>query len=373
MKRVNRRVTTIANKFLILGFIALLSFSIGVGAAETLTSVNVSTAPVIDGIPESIWDQANPISINVSGGFNNSSTTVILKSIYTNDSVYFLAQWADPTQSLRREPWVKQPNGSWIQLKDPNDTGGDNNQYYEDKFAQIWNINTSAFEASGCFALCHAGEAGKPYGNKYTPNTSETADLWHMKIVRTNPTGYIDDQYVDSTRYNVTSAPEAGRKSDPGLVPYYTNGLNASTKTPNFTSADQPAQINKTYWILDDLKQPFNDTYAANDEIAAIIARPPTDDRADIRGKAVYTDGNWTMEYGRKLTTGSQYDVQFSDLQKEYTFGTAIFDNAQVRHSYASGVSKLVFTEATTPAATTVAPTPTEAPGVTVTVSQPYP
>jgi hypothetical protein len=63
------------------------------------------------------------------------------------------------------------------------------------------------------------------------------------------------------------------------------------------------------------------------------------------------------MEYGRKLTTGSQYDVQFSDLTKEYLFGTAIFDNSQTRHSYESGVSKLVFAVAATPAATTPAVT----------------
>jgi len=71
--------------------------------------------------------------------------------------------------------------------------------------------------------------------------------------------------------------------------------------------------------------------------------RPPTGDRADMKGKAVYKDGMWTLEYGRKLNTGSKYDVQFSDLKKEYSFGTAIFDGAQVRHSYETGVSKLIF------------------------------
>ena len=73
--------------------------------------------------------------------------------------------------------------------------------------------------------------------------------------------------------------------------------------------------------------------------------------------RAVYADGKWTMEYGRKLTTGSQYDVQFSDMKKEYSFGTAIFDGAQVRHSYETGVSKLVFTGQVTPTPTST-PTP---------------
>jgi hypothetical protein len=40
-----------------------------------------------------------------------------------------------------------------------------------------------------------------------------------------------------------------------------------------------------------------------------------------------------TSEVSRKLTTGSKYDVQFSDLSKRYGFGFAAFDNAQVQHA----------------------------------------
>jgi hypothetical protein len=41
----------------------------------------------------------------------------------------------------------------------------------------------------------------------------------------------------------------------------------------------------------------------------------------------------WTSEVSRKLTTGSKFDVQFSDLNAKYGFGFAAFDNAQVRHA----------------------------------------
>ena len=335
------------NKLIVLGLAILLSFGIGHASAGTLNSVMVAVAPVIDGIPDTIWNQATAMTVNVAGGANTGAHTVTLKSVYTDDSVYFLATWNDPTESLSRQPWVKQANGTWMQLKTPNAKEGGENTYYEDKFAQIWNINTPSFDASGCMVTCHPGENSdvKDFGNKYTSNPGEMADLWHMKLVRTNPTGYFDDQYVDSTRYNQTTAADAGRHGDPGLVPYYDN-INAAKTAPNYTSADQPAP---PYWILDAQKQPFTDTYTANDEIAGIIVRPPTGDRADIKAMAVYKDGMWTMEYGRKLTTGSQYDVQFSDLKKEYSFGTAVFDNAQVRHSYENGVSKMVFTAQATP------------------------
>jgi hypothetical protein len=347
------------NMSIVVALILWLLFGTGLGAAGTLTSVKVSTAPVIDGTPEALWDQSPAMTVNVAGGANTGAHTVILKSVYTDDSVYFLAKWNDPTESLRRLPWQKQADGSWKQLMTPGAKEGGEVTYYEDKFSQIWNINIAGFDVNGCFVTCHAAENSdvKAYGNMYTASPGEMGDIWHMKMVRTNPTGYVDDQYIDSARYS-TATPDAGRHPDPGGSPYYDN-VNAAKNAPNYTSADQPAP---PYWILDDQKMPFTDTYKANDEIAGIIVMPPTGDRADIKGKAVYSNGMWTLEYGRKLVTGSQYDVQFSDLTKEYSFGTAIFDNAQTRHSYETGVSKLVFAPAvaaTTPAATTAAATAT--------------
>ena len=55
------------------------------------------------------------------------------------------------------------------------------------------------------------------------------------------------------------------------------------------------------------------------------------------------TDGVRTSVFWRKLATGSEYDVQFIDLKKEYAFGVAVFDNTQVRHAYTPGVLRLKF------------------------------
>ncbi len=316
-----------------------LIFSIGMGSAGSLISIKVTKGPIIDGIPDIMWNQAPAMKVNVSGGANAGFHTVTLKSIYTDDSVYFLAKWNDSTKSQRRLPWQKQANGVWKRLQTPNAKEGGENTYYEDKLSQIWNINITGFDGSGCSTACHAGENSnvKAYGNMYTAN-GEIGDIWHMKTVRTNPTGYVDDQYLDSTHYSNDTS-DAGRHSDPGLVPYYDN-INTIKTMPNFTSADQPAP---PYWIFDNKKQKFKDTYNVSDEIAGIIVKSPTGDRANIKGKAVYKNGYWTLEYGRRLKTGSIYDVQFSDLKKKYLFGTAIFDNAQTMHSYETGTSRLIF------------------------------
>jgi hypothetical protein len=76
--------------------------------------------------------------------------------------------------------------------------------------------------------------------------------------------------------------------------------------------------------------------------VPGIIVAPYTGDRGDISAKIV-KDGVRTSVFWRKLVTNSEYDVQFSDLKKEYAFGVAVFDNAQVRHAYSPGVLKMKF------------------------------
>lgn len=71
------------------------------------------------------------------------------------------------------------------------------------------------------------------------------------------------------------------------------------------------------------------------------MVAPFTGDRGEIGVKNVYKDGVRTSVFWRKLATGGEYDVQFTDLKREYTFGVAVFDNAQVRHAYTPGVLKL--------------------------------
>ena len=303
-------------------------------------------APKIDGVIDDAWSKAKPTTIQLAGGqnFKDGSTAVELKAVYTADSVYFLAQWADETESVRRSPWQKQADGTWKMLADPNDKGGDNNVYYEDKYAMIWNINDSiaGFNEAGCFVACHAGEAPKPYGNKYTSKAGELGDIWHWKSIRTGPVGQFDDQYLDDTRYDAQKSPDAGRKSDPKTAGGYFDNKSQDGKLPQWALAtNKPAP---PYWILDSENTAFDGSkYAANNEVPGIVIAPIKGDRGDISAKGVWKDGKWTLEWGRKLQTGSQYDVQFSDLNRTYAFGVAAFDNAQVRHAFSGAANKLAF------------------------------
>lgn len=311
-----------------------------------LVSVPVDAAPTLDGVAdEAIWQDAPDLSIPVSGGANNGQTEVTLKSVYTGDMVYFLATWADPTESFIRAPWEKQADGTWIKLKDPNDKGGDNNVWYEDKLAFIWPINNSIpkFDAQGCFTACHAGENPdvKPYGNKYTAEAGQLGDIWHWKSVRN--LSQVDDQYLDNTQYSADT-PEAGRHSDPKDSGGYADNKTEDGKLPAFMPPEGSPKDGSPGYILDSEKVPFDDSkFAAGDRIPGIIKSEAVGDRGDIHAEWKWADGVWTLEFGRKQATGSEYDVQFDDLTAPYYFGVAAFDNAQVRHAFEAGATPFVF------------------------------
>jgi len=332
------------------GALAALALSTAAIGADTVTAVKVAQPPKLAaGAADPAWANAKPLSVPLTGGknFKAGSTTATLKVVYSGDMLYLLLQYDDPTQSVQRSPFQKQADGKWIKLKDPEDKGGDNNKVYEDKFAFIWNVNNSikGFNEQGCMVACHVGEAGKPYGNKYTASAGEIGDIWHMKSIRTGYIGQTDDQYLDSTRFDKEKAPEAGRKSDPKEAGGYADVKLIDGK-PEFMSKNAIPANKKggTYYIKDLDKVPFDDgKFKQGDELASIIVAPFTGDRGEIATNISWKGGKWIAVMSRKLVTGSKFDVQFDSLDATYAFGIAAFDNAQVRHAVHMGALKLKF------------------------------
>jgi hypothetical protein len=327
-----------------------------------LVAYPVDGAPTLDGVADDeAWVDAQELTISVAGGFNNFSTDAKLKAVYSGDTVYFVLSYADPTESWFRSPWQKQEDGSWKQVKDENDKGGDNNLYYEDKFAMIWSINNSIknFETTGCFTACHSGENSdvKPYGNKYTSAEGELGDIWHWKSIRNQ--GQIDDQYLDWTRFDVEKAKEAGRKSDSKDSGGYADNFATmpdpadSSKTvpdksmPGFTSSSVDLTTGAPGYILDSekvaLDQATLDALPVGSYLPGIVKSPIVGDRGDISAAWNWNNGVWTIEFSRSLTTESETDVQFSDLAGTYYFGLAVFENAQVRHAFQNSATPFVF------------------------------
>ncbi len=153
----------------------------------------------------------------------------------------------------------------------------------------------------------------------------------------------MDDQYLDSTRYSADSV-EAGRHSDPNTGGGYHNNETEDRSLPAFMPPDGAARDGSPGYILESEAVPFDASLLQpGDRIPGIVVAPFQGDRGDISAGSSWADGTWTLEFGRRLVTGSEFDVQFDDLSATYYFGVSAFDNAQVRHAYQTGATPFVF------------------------------
>ena len=329
--------------------------SLASAANPVLESVVVKDAPKLDGVAsEAFWAGAPALVVKTveaaaPGAGNKSETTVTLKSVYTSDSVYFLAVWDDATYSIDRQRWVFDGSKWSKEDQTPLEKGGANTNY-EDKIAFMWSINSPTYEKEGPWALYkdakEAATAGYQRPVKTAPK-GETLDMWHFKLVRTGFTmpGQVDDQFVNDA-FDATKAPEAGRASDPGGGGYYNNERDykmadgTTIKVPKYAmkNGDMNALI-LTQEMIDrgdaiELSDAAVMKFSKGDHLPAVIGRAFTGSRGDITGKAEWKDGKYTLEFGRKLDTGdAEHDVEFKDLGKTYFTGIATFDNTQIRHA----------------------------------------
>lgn len=327
-------------------------------AAGIATLESVKGTPSMDA-GDAAWSKAKSISVTVDQmpyepnppykGIKKSN--VAIQSLYDDKNIYFKVQYDDPTLSTDRLPWVKQADGSWKQMKNP-DQAKQENDFYEDKFGFFWNINTKGFDKKGCAIACHITKDGMnnglpddSAGRKYTRNAGETIDMWHWKGVRTGLTyDKTHDQFVDNTT-DVKANKGWGRKDDESTKGGYKNNINEAKTGPAFMNKD--TKDNASGAIKDENKVPFVDTFKAGDKIPGPIVTDFDGSGADIATKAVWKDGKWTLVFKRALVTShpksAEQDVQFNDLKKPYFFGVAVFDNAQINHVYHDGAIELLF------------------------------
>lgn len=247
----------------------LLGMSNMAFAEQSIVSTKVETPPVIDGdINELIWENVKPTPIKDQA----SGTMILLRSVYSGDKVYFSVFFNDSVENPLHKPWL------WDKDKEVYETGA----HREDTFVFKWNMMDKKVDLSNF------------------SDDSYKADVWYWKANRTNPAGYADDknQELSDSQSEKSTEVESltgkkrflSRHSDKGK-PAYTE-----FKPTTFTES-----------LIDRYPKSM-----------------PKGSRADVIAKGQWKDGNWTIEFERKLVTGHSDDVQF-DLSKEYLFGVSIF------------------------------------------------
>lgn len=330
---------------------ALLSTLGAAGAAHAapplqLQAVRADQPIQVDGVEDKGWSKAVALKLSLdelpykpSNGYAGMKRTdVELRALYDDEHVYFFVRYQDPTESLQRFPWVKQPDGSWKQMANPDSTGHENT-WYEDKLGFYWNISQKGFEKKGCDMSCHVADNGMVEGVKdssagrhYTKEKGETLDLWHWKSTRTGPVGQADDQYIDASRQESKGW---GRQTDEGAGGYYEN-KRADGKGPAWMNG--PGVAAQRHLTIEDGKVAFADNFKPGALINGVVAKALTGSRGDLAVRGVWKDGYWTLELKRKRVTQgarvAEQDVQFADLAKTYHFGLAVFDGSQINHLF---------------------------------------
>ncbi len=353
--------------------------------ATDLVSVKVTTPPSVDGTVDAMWDNSPLLEFSTAvpevtgdvfrGYTGNIIPSVKMKSVYDATDIYFLVQWTDPTQSLKRQPWYFDPvTKRWAQ--ESGTFGFASAPYrpafYEDKIAFLWNINNSVngWNTATCYKSCHTGlPAADGYSRHYTNFPSEKIDMWHWKSVRggVNAGFQLHDQFQDNTYPN-------GRKGDPTGLDVYQNNKQTLLITGTATSVDVPKYIipgrDNYSWIYNsevtagtaklitavdangvltlsdattidpNVGTDFQrtGTYGSGGVGSKVIPgitlnASYTIGQGDISCKTTYTGTGWIMEIKRALNTGDAvYDADFSALADQY-FGFAVFENAQIAHS----------------------------------------
>lgn len=136
---------------------------------------------------------------NMTGSKNGIAATIVMRAAYTATDLYMQLEWTDPTATndLNRRRFL---------FNGPGEGGagtisGWSSQLNDDKFALAFDINNAAdgtgtFATKGCTVGCHGS---------MNPE-SGSMDVWHWKTSRSNPMGYVNDQFADA----------AGRRNDSG-------------------------------------------------------------------------------------------------------------------------------------------------------------
>jgi len=302
--------------------------------AHTLvvTANHIKTAP--SGLDDPVWRKAEAVQLLIEGRekSTDSNGTVISRALYTDDSLFFLFKWKDPTHSITKQSW--QFDGQkWQHL-----------QGNEDRIALLFEITRiNKFATRGCAITCHS-PADMPRNKwKFATKTAvEKGDLWHWKAARSDPYKYADDAWLTLAGNPTGSYRVTGRRKDTGAGgdvknqsidgsrPYYMQDPNKKPSVPGSLLLEEAIEITDY------------SKFKAGKIIPYRLPIRPSASRFDVKAISQYADGAWMVMLYRRLNTGYDDDVVFNPM-KNYSFALAVFDNSGSDHSKATEPMTLKF------------------------------
>ena len=330
--RVRAVISVIVGMAAILPMLLLKADEVARAHTLIVSASYVKVAPT--GLDDPIWKAAMAVQLLVEGrepvvGTNGTVTT---RALYSDDHLFFLFKWKDPTQSTTKQSWMF--NGQkWIHLKGN-----------EDRIALLFEITRiNKFATRGCAITCHSPADVPREDWKFATKTDdEKGDLWHWKAARSAPYGYADDAWLTIAGNPTGSYRETGRIKDVGAggdiknqtqdgsKPFYMQDPKVTPSAPGFLLMEEAVKITD-YSI-----------FKTGDIIPYRLPVKPSGSRFDVKAASRYEDGNWMVMLSRQLNTGHEDDVVFNP-KKRYSFALAVFDDSGSEHSKATEPMTLIF------------------------------
>jgi len=329
-------------KKILLGIILALALCIGglllvpydlVKAHTLVVPANYTKAPP-GGLDDPVWRKARAVQLLVEGREKSVGTngTVTTRVLYTDDSLFFLFKWKDPTPSIVKQSW-KFDGQSWYHL-----------QGNEDRIALLFEITRiDKFATRGCAVTCHSpADVPRDKWKLATKTVTEKGDLWHWKAARSAPYNYADDAWLTVAGNPTGSYRETGRRKDrgsggdiknqteDGSRPLYMQNPAAKPSVAGFLLMEEATKITD-YSI-----------FKSGDIIPFRLPVKPSGSRSDVMALSRHADGGWMVMLYRKLNTGHEDDVEFNPM-KNYSFALAVFDDSGSDHSKATEPMTLTF------------------------------
>lgn len=292
----------------------------------------VQTAP--KGLDDPIWNKAHAVQLLVEAREPKMETygTVTTRALYTDDTLFFLFRWKDPTESVTKQSW--QFDGrQWRHLKGN-----------EDRLALLFEITRiHHFATRGCAVTCHSpADLPREEWQFATKSADEKGDLWHWKAARSAPYQYADDAWLTVAGNPTGSYRTSGRRKDTGTGGDVRNETPDQTR-PLFVQNPSMAPSRPGFLLMEEsVKITDYASFKAGDMLPYRLPVKPSGSRFDVKAISRYIDGGWTVMLFRKLNTGHDDDLVFNP-KKRYSFALAVFDDSGSDHSKATEPMSLLF------------------------------
>jgi len=253
------------------------------------------------------------------GPSTSDPVKVRIQAVYNREELFVLLKWPDRTQDLELGTWKMEPEG-WTARP-----GAD------DGIAILWELlgepvggsmGGSAGGSGGsgseedpfrCQYACHMMEVdvydgGTKMRMGMKSPDGQVLDLWRWRASVSGPFGLADDMVID----------ESGKRGDEGQVLPVVNRSASGTGPGTVTGSVAP------YYIVE----------------------APGGRQGDVKAKARWEKGMWTLLLRRALDTADPDDVVYSPGGR-VPFSVSLFDNTFSEHHVTAGSAVLVLWRAT--------------------------